>query len=114
MSKRQELISSLTYGAGTPIDGAGPILPVHRAGPLVDRTGRFIAGRTSLLDRAITGAEQLGIFLLRLLLSLSFLARIRVAAGYTGCCTGIVVAVGTAIAGVVIVQDDRQGATDIA
>lgn len=102
---------SQTYGTGSPIDGASSILPVYRTSPLVDGTGRFIAGRAPLFDRAVAGAEPLAVFLL--LLSLGFLA--GVSAGGTGRRTGVVVAVGAAVvAGVVVIQYDRQSAADVA
>lgn len=115
-----------TYGTGSTIDGAGSLLPLHRAGPLVDGTGRFIAGRAPLLDRTAAGAEPLTVVLLRLLLRLRFLAGVAAGAGSRAV---VVAAAGTAVTrcrsrsrsrscggrtGVVVVQHDRQGAADVA
>lgn len=103
---------SQTYGTGSPIDGAGSILPVwNRTGPLLDGTGGFIAGRAPLLDRAAAGAEPLAVLLL---LNLGFLTGVPTPGG-AGRRTGVVVAVGAAVvAGVVVIQYDRQGAADVA
>lgn len=101
---------SRTYGTSSPINGAGSLLPVYRTGPLVDGTGGLVAGRAPLLDRTAASAEPLAV-----LLWLSFGFLIRVSTGGAGRRSGIVVAVGAAVvAGVVVVQDDRQGAADVA
>lgn len=100
---------SRTYGTGSPIDGAGSFLPVYRTGPLVDGTGGLVACRAPLLDRTAAGAEPLAVLLLRL----AFLA--GVPTGSAGRRTGVVVAIGAAVvAGIVVVQYDRQGAADVA
>lgn len=104
---------SQTYGTGSSIDGASSILPVYRTGPLVDGTSGFIAGRASLLDRAVASAEPLAVLLLLLLLTLGFL--IGISTGDTGRRTRVVVAVGAAVvAGVVVIQYNRQSAADVA
>lgn len=102
---------SQTYGTGSSIDRASSILPVYRTGPLIDGTSGFITGRASLLDRAIASAEPLAVLLL--LLTLGFLT--RVSTGDTGRRTRVVVAVGAAVvAGVVVIQYNRQSAADVA